>query len=344
MARTIVDPRFGMRLRALREARGLSLRDLEKLAYLAKSQISEYENGRRRPERDKAEFLDRALDAGGQLAALVVQDDGGGEEEERVDHALAAPRALDLATVEHLAERLARSRHLDDSLAAPMLLPSVESDLAMALQVAREARGPHAEALHLVVAEWEQFAGWMNAQVRRDARAAGLLETAARDALALGAADLSSQAHNFRGALERWKQNPRGIVRWFMAAHDVPGASPMQRVDAAVQAVQGLGMLGDHREANRLLQAADDLTTAVDGHDDEPVSSYWLTPTWLRLPIGLAHLGLGNHAAAADNLATGLEALPDEMESAEWSAEYRAALATAHNGGRHDGGEENGAA
>src|SRR5690606_15716483 len=121
---------------------------------------------------------------------------------------------------------------------------------------------------HLVVAEWTQFAGWMNAQVRRDSRAAELLATAARDSLALGAPDLASQSYNFRGALERWKNNPRGIVRFFMAAHDTPGASDLHRVDAAVQAAQGLGMLGDHRAATGLLRTAEEMTTAADGRAD----------------------------------------------------------------------------
>ncbi|MFI8528493.1 helix-turn-helix domain-containing protein [Promicromonospora sukumoe] len=320
-----MDPRFGLRLRELRTERGLSLRTAAAVLSLSKSQISEYENGKRRPSVGMAEHLDRALNAGGALARLVVED-GGGEEAERVAHAVLTPRLVDAATVDHLAERLARSRHLDDMLDATMLLPTVETDLEMAQQVAREARGPHAERLHLVVAEWTQFAGWMNAQVRRDPRAARLLETAARDALALGDADLSSQAHNFRGALERWKDNPRGIVRHFMAAHDTPGASDLHRVDAAVQAAQGLGMLGDHREATRLLQAAEELTTAADGRADSAPTAYWLTPAWLRLPLGLAHLGLGNHAAAAESLRAGLENLPDGWQGADWSAEYRQAL------------------
>jgi len=314
-----------MRLRELRTARGLSLRVAVPLLNLSKSQISEYENGRRLPSAEMAAHLDRALEAGGALAGLVVED-GGGEEAERVGHAVLTPRLIDEATVEHLAERLARSRHLDDSLDATMLLPTVETDLEMVQRVAREARGPHAERLHLVVAEWTQFAGWMNAQVRRDARAAELLGTAARDALALGAADLSSQAHNFRGALERFRSNPRGIVRYFMAAHDTPGASDLHRVDAAVQAAQGLGLLGDHREATKLLRAAEDLTTAADGRADSAPTAYWLTPGWLRLPLGLAHLGLGNHAEAAASLRAGLENLPDGWQNADWSAEYRQAL------------------
>lgn len=331
MAR-IVDPRFGARLRQLRQDQGWSLRDLAAEAYLSKSQISEYENGRRRPSVDMAETLDRALGADGALAALVIETDPTDDPDrvERMAYAATAPARVDQLAVQHLGDMLQRQRHLDDFLPADLLLPAVESELALVLHLAREARGPHAAAVQLVAAEWMQFAGWMNSQTRRDARAAQLLSTAARDALDLGAPDVASQAHNFRGALERRRNNPRGIVRWFMAAYETPGISDLHRIDAAVQAVHGLGLLGEHDEARRLLAAAENLTDQVDarGEGTHP-TAYWLNTDWLRLPIGLAHLGLGNHAVAADSLRYGLDQLPTDWQQATWATEYRDALTLA---------------
>ena len=333
MAR-IVDPRFGARLRQLRQDQGWSLRDLATEAYLSKSQISEYENGRRRPSVDMAETLDRALGADGALAALVIEtnptdrdDPAGTAGADRVAYAAASPARVDEAAVTHLGDMLQRQRHLDDFLPADLLLPAVESELTLVLHLAREARGPHAAAVQLVAAEWMQFAGWMNSQTRRDARAAQLLSTAARDALDLGAPDVASQAHNFRGALERRRNNPRGIVRWFMAAYETPGISDLHRIDAAVQAVHGLGLLGEHREASELLTRAENLADLVDarGQGAHP-TAYWLTSDWLRLPIGLAHLGLGNHGVAADSLQHGLDSLPADWQQASWAREYRDAL------------------
>lgn len=328
----IVDPAFGVRLRELRQARQFSLRELGNFAYLSKSQISEYENGRRRPSAAMAAVLDQALEAGGMLAAMVTETADDPDATERISRAHDAPRLIDSGTVAALAGALAQQRHLDDSLPASMLLQTAEAHLTMVRTLARDARGPHTHALQLVAAESAQFAGWLNGQVRNDARAADLLTGAARDALTLGAPDLSSQCHNFHGYVERRRGNARGIARWFITAYETPGISDLHRIDAAVQAVHGLGILGDHQGAQRLLATADDLTTALDGRNDasSPVA-YWLTPNWLRLPIGLAHLGLGNHASAAENLRTGLEALPDGWQNAEWSAEYRDALDQANN-------------
>jgi transcriptional regulator with XRE-family HTH domain len=70
--RTIVDPRFPARLRQLRTDRGLSLRDLVRLTYFGKSTLSELENGRKSPSAETAHHLDRALDAGGELAGMVT--------------------------------------------------------------------------------------------------------------------------------------------------------------------------------------------------------------------------------------------------------------------------------
>lgn len=326
----IVDPMFGVRLRELRQSRSLSLRELGRLAYLSKSQISEYETGRKRPSLDMADCLDHALDAGGSLAALVTETPVDEAAVQHIAQAQGSPRLINDEALIAIADTLAQQRRLDDSLPAHMLLQPAEAHLTMVQALAREARGPRARDLQLVAVESAQFTGWLNGQVRNDDRASKLLTGAARDALALDAPDLASQCHNFHGYVERRKGNARGIARWFMTAYETPGTSDLHRVDAAVQAVHGLGLLGDHQGAQRLLAAADDLTTELDGRADasSPVA-YWLTPSWLRLPIGLAHLGLGNHASAAENLRAGLEALPDGWQNAEWSVEYRSALTQA---------------
>lgn len=77
MARRNVDPRFAARLRELRTQRGLSLARLAASAYLGKSTLSDLETGKSQPTVETAQALDRALDAGGELAAMVTELDGG---------------------------------------------------------------------------------------------------------------------------------------------------------------------------------------------------------------------------------------------------------------------------
>jgi transcriptional regulator with XRE-family HTH domain len=69
--RPLVDPRFAETLRRLRAERGLSLRDLARRAVHGKSYLHEIETGAKPPTVDLARRLDIALDARGELAALV---------------------------------------------------------------------------------------------------------------------------------------------------------------------------------------------------------------------------------------------------------------------------------
>jgi transcriptional regulator with XRE-family HTH domain len=69
--RPVVDPRFAATLRALRSERGLSLRDLARLAIYGKSYLHDLETGRKQPTAAVAERLDEVLSAGGRLERMV---------------------------------------------------------------------------------------------------------------------------------------------------------------------------------------------------------------------------------------------------------------------------------
>ncbi|MQA27840.1 MAG: helix-turn-helix domain-containing protein [Micromonosporaceae bacterium] len=89
--RAVVDPRFAAELRRLRQERNLSLRDLAGRAYVAKSTISELENGSKSPTLATTRALDKALSAGDVLVGMVSEtsrpatpepaDDDGDEEQ-----------------------------------------------------------------------------------------------------------------------------------------------------------------------------------------------------------------------------------------------------------------------
>jgi transcriptional regulator with XRE-family HTH domain len=332
--RPYVDPSFPRVLRELREARGLSLRDLSRITYFAKSTLSMLEAGQRRPSLDAAHTLDAALDAQGALARRVhappqqAQDALG-----RIEGALMNPRAIDPRSVSAFADVLAAQRRLDDTLGPHLLLPAIAAQHDTLLTLARDARGPAANGLYEVAAEWTQFHGWLHAEARNDTQAAALLDEAAVQAIAIGHGPLTAQARNFRGYVERQRRQPRAMVRHFTAAYDTPGATVLQRVGDAAQAAHGHGLLGDTRTAVRLLGQASDLLTTADG-DEPPGTAYWLSPTFSRLNIGLAYIGLGRTADAADSLRTGLAGLPAEWENATWAAEYRRALDDLENCGR----------
>ncbi|WP_433119127.1 helix-turn-helix domain-containing protein [Micromonospora sp. CA-246542] len=326
--RTIVNPRFAAELTRRRLERGLSLRDLAHVAHYSKSFLHDLESARTRPTCAVARELDAALDAGGELAAMVVDpppvttlDDG-----DRLAYLAANPTRLDASGVQLLATILATQRRLDDALPAPMMLPMCLPQWNAVHDLAAHARGPHAGELHAIAAEWTQFVGWLYAETRNDSQAVRVLIEASREADAVNSGPLAAQAENFRGYIERQRGNARGIVRHFLAAYHTPGASPLQRVGDAVQAAHGYALLGDRPAAVRLLGEASDLTTAAES-EPPPATAYWLTPTFSRMGLGLAYLALGDRGSAVDSLRTGLGALPEDQRGAEWTVEYRQALA-----------------
>lgn len=323
-----VDPKFGSELRRMREARGMSLRDLYAASHISKSLISEYENGRRRPSGDAAAHLDRALNAGGALTRLVVETDTTAADLERADriaYVRRTPRLLDAGAVEALADMLAAHRRLDDTMPAELLWSTANAHHEMLTALAREARGPHAPALQVVVAESLQFAGWLRAQLGQHAAADRLYAASADRAEELGIGGLASQSRRFRGSLAWERGRPAAMVRHYQHAAQTPGAGILHRIDAELRSAHGLALMGDQTGAAHALHHADDMTTAADGAEPDQFA-YWLTPAWLRFPLGLAHLELGRPQDAAESLRAGLDALPEDQRETNWTTQYREAL------------------
>jgi transcriptional regulator with XRE-family HTH domain len=69
-----VDPQFAERMRELLAQRGVSYRALAARTYHAKSYLHDLATGRKPPTPEVARRIDDALDAGGQLAALVTPE------------------------------------------------------------------------------------------------------------------------------------------------------------------------------------------------------------------------------------------------------------------------------
>jgi transcriptional regulator with XRE-family HTH domain len=162
-----MDPAFGARLRELRVSRGLSLRDLAKLALSSKSHIQEFESGKSVPRTETVVLLDEALQAGGVLVALARQpppdqpagkpagvrtvDSTWGLMLRQAVHLAAPPLTAYLEmpgpsgrlgdeTVTGLAEVAAHYRRAYHTVPASRLLPAASAhlDLVMALRPGRQ--------------------------------------------------------------------------------------------------------------------------------------------------------------------------------------------------------------
>lgn len=323
-----VDPRFGAELRRLREKRGLSLRELSAASYVSKSVLSRYENAGRSPSPENAAHLDRVLDADGMLVALAVPAElspGEAERADRIAHATRAPRHLDRAAVDSLAGVLASHRHLDDAMPVDVLWPIASAHHRTLTDIATQARGPNAPALHLVVAESLQFIGWLCAQRGQHDRADRMYAQSADRADQLGAGGLASQSRRFRGALAWQLGHHTQMVQHYTHAAQTPGAGVLHRINAELRRAHGLALLDDHAAAVRTLHVANDMATAAHDAVPEPFA-YWLTSAWLRFPLGMTYLELGRPQDAAQNLRAGLDSLSDYQRGTPWTAQYRNAL------------------
>ncbi|MEV5706685.1 transcriptional regulator [Actinoallomurus sp. NPDC052274] len=250
------------------------------------------------------------------------------DDHERLTLAIQQPVRVDMTVVDSLATILAMQRRLDDTLGPSAILSATLAQTRTVTQLLRETRGKVRDSLAPVAAEWVQFSGWLHAELRNDTSAAHTLTEA--EEMADDAEDgiLAAQAANFKGYLARQQGRPRAIVRHFLAAYHTSGAHPAQRLGDAVQAAQGYALLGEQAAARRLLNEAGAL-------EDEairqlpPGTAYWLTPDFHHVNIGLALLALGEFPDAAEHLAAGLGSLPADQQDAEWTREYRRALAEA---------------
>lgn len=334
-----MDPRFGSDLRRLRMERGLSLRDLAKRVHHGKSYIHALETGRARPNREVAARLDTALNTGEVLAALVhdARSYLPPEQRERLAVVAAQPRRVDRATVDALAGVLSHCRRLEDTLGAFAVLASVSAHLATVDALLKEARGPVRLPLVDVAAQWSQYAGWLAIATEQPERAAMLLDRAVALATEAQSPDLVATAISFKGHAAYRAGQPGPVVTLSEAARRDPRVYVGQRAYDALQAARGYAMTGDTREALRLLSIAADEDAATAEHTGHvPDWHYYRTPGFYLLERGLAYTHLGAvdgrkwNALAVDSIRTGLAMLPPDMREAEWTDEYRLALATAH--------------
>ncbi|MFH8747212.1 multiprotein-bridging factor 1 family protein [Streptomyces rimosus] len=313
---------FGEQVRSALRSRGLSIREAARRLNYDPAYLNRVLNGRQVPSPHLVERLDQLLGAEGtviSLAASLTPDDHG-----RISRSIAHPTRLDRQAVDALAAVLAAQRRLDDAVGAAALIHPTEAQLLTVKQLLRDARGPHRDALLGVVAEYVQFVGWLHASAGNHVEASIHLYDAVDLADEAEDGTLAAQALNFRGYIARRQGRPTAVARWFEAAYHTPGAHAAQRMGDAAQAAQGYAQLRERETAKRLLGEAASLADAA--HDQPPGTAYWLTSGFQRLSLGLAHLGMAEHALAADHLRAGLDGLPAEQRHADWTAEYRAAL------------------
>lgn len=167
----VVDPSSPARLRALREERRLSHRDLSRLAAYSHTIIREVETGRKSPTPEFASRLDEVLATGGVLPRLVtvpaLQEPLTADDADRLGYIARHPQRVDAVAVGALSVMLADYRQREDAIGSTPLLVPVTAELGRIGDLLRDAHGPVRHQLVDVAAQWAQFLGWLNTATSR---------------------------------------------------------------------------------------------------------------------------------------------------------------------------------
>jgi transcriptional regulator with XRE-family HTH domain len=329
--RTIVDPRFPGRLRQLRKAHGLSLRELAARTHFGKSTLSELESGITAPSEDTAQRLDDALVAGGELARMVYLANGEvADAGDRLDYVARNPRRVDAAAVDTLAELLASQRRLEDSIGSAPLVTPVLAQLATVETLVRDAPDTDLKTRLVDVAgQWAQFAAWLSTTTGDHAAGRRLYLQAMEWATEAGNPHMVATALSMRGHLAWIMGRITPMIELSRAAQWQP-ASRGVRALATQQEARGLALVGDDRAVEAKMAEAEQLTVdAADHRGDEPPWMYFFDPDFLTAQRGLAQQYLQHHDRAVELLTDGLDRLAPEIRRADWIGWYVVQLAAA---------------
>lgn len=286
---------FASRLRQLRASRGLSLRALAGVSYYAKSYIHELETGRKQPTHQVAQRIDDALDAGGELVAMVDVRPEGVRRRSLVAAAgiaAALPRALldggpklGSSVPRQLLDRTARLRRVDDYLGGIDTYSMYVSELDSTLRLVKECSYSEVtgRALLAVVSEQAQMAGWAAFDAGRHGEADRLYRLsldAAHDgaSAALAANAMAFQAYGATG---------KKATELALAACEIADkeATPRVRTLLHTRKAWALAVAGDAGETETHLNIG---AAALTEQDDRPEPDwvYWVDETEVEIMTG----------------------------------------------------------
>lgn len=263
------DP-FGEKLRRLRTARGMSLRELGKLAYVSKTSVWEWETGRKQPDATAAARMDELLDAGGALAAAASRPAivPAGTDVGRLQYAATHPGRVDKVAVGALHGVLANLRRLEDSIGASPLITATAGPLAVVESLADAAHGPIRKKVVDLAGQWAQFAGWLGAATNAFEEARRWYARTLEYGTEAGNPDLVATALSMRGNLA-WMAHRPGPVVGLSAAAAAQAVSPGIRAMAAQQQARGHAMLGEADAVDEQLDCAAVLMAEAAEHSED---------------------------------------------------------------------------
>ncbi|MFW6693726.1 helix-turn-helix domain-containing protein [Streptomyces sp. MAR4 CNX-425] len=343
LAAAVAAEDWGAVLRLYRRLTGTGQTKAGELVGLTQPDVSAIERGRRRVT--SLEVWQRIVSGLGVPAALLTsgpQHDTqpvpglalagvlpDGDLLARVTSVVRAERKPDAATLDWLDRLLAEHRRAEDRIGSGPLVELIRRQLRVVVEMHAGARGETANRVVRLASEHAQFLAWMAQDQGETASALAWYDRAHEWALEAADAAMAATALSMKAHMA-WSGG-RGVrcVRLAEAARwSAPGTSLGVQGMAAQMQARGHALEQESDAARRLLDEAQDLIVrAAERPEDEPPWMYFYDETWFTLQRGMAQMHLRRWPAAAELIATGLEALPDSYRRDKtW---YRACLAHA---------------
>lgn len=234
----------------------------------------------------------------------------------RLQATLRDPSAAGASGLSDIAVILDRTRHLEDTVGAALVVQMVRGMDAAARALAGHRAGGTASAA--LASEVARYRGWLEHATARPHLADKVLADSAEMAEEAGDASQLAHAHSFRAYTARHAGHLAKAVDLTDAAIAVTGAHPILGVYDRYQRAELLALQGDPRRAARALHQADAAAEATDGID-LPAYGYWYTAGFWGLERGVVLAAMNRPTEAEREATAGLAALPAEHRGASWA-------------------------
>ncbi|MFB7358325.1 XRE family transcriptional regulator [Streptomyces gardneri] len=239
---------------------------------------------------------------------------------------------LDSTSLDEMDRLLAVHRRAEDTLGSRVMNGVVAAQFDAVSELYDQARGPLADRLVKLMAEYAQFLAWMAQDQDNAPVALGWFDRSYDWALESGYGDMAATTMSMKAHLAWSGGQGRRCVRLGEAAAATAGASEATRAMALQMAGRGHALEGDAGAAYRRLDEAQRVITDA---TDAPPWLYFYGESWFAAQRGMADLHLREWASAAEHLVVGLAGFaPAYRRDRAW---YGSCLAHAYAGAGEPG-------
>lgn len=325
-------------LKAWRKVTRSSQTTLGAVVGLAQSDISAIENRRR--EVTSVEVRQRIIEGLGvpaellggvevemPLPSLVLPGVVADPEAVRLRRVISSGMRLDTPSLTAMERLLAEHRRAEDTLGSRVMNSVVAAQFEAVAGLYDQARGPLADRLVKIMAEYAQFLAWMAQDQDNAPVALGWFDRSYDWALESGYGDMAATTMSMKAHLAWSQGNGRRCIRLGDAAASTAGASEATRAMAVQMIGRGHALEGDGDEAYRRL---DEAQLIIVNATDAPPWLYFYGEFWFAAQRGMADLHLKDWNSAIANLTQGLIGFaPEFRRDRAW---YGSCLAHAYAG------------